>query len=63
MSDRLGDFKLENEFTKAAFIAPKVYGGLLKDKFDIQGNPKEKIKIKGLIKKGVFKVIAKIKGF
>jgi hypothetical protein len=46
----LGDFKLENKFIKAAFLAPKVYGGILKDKLDKKGNPKEKVKIKGLKK-------------
>jgi DNA polymerase type B, organellar and viral len=50
VSEKLGDFKLENIFTRAAFLAPKVYGGLLKDQFDKQGNPIEKVKIKGLKK-------------
>jgi hypothetical protein len=50
LSEKLGDFKLENKFIKAAFLAPKVYGGILKDKFDTKGNPKEKVKIKGLKK-------------
>jgi len=40
VSEKLGDFKLENKFTKAVFLAPKVYGGVLKDKFDKKGNPK-----------------------
>lgn len=47
ISDKLGQFKLEKEFTHAAFIAPKVYGGILKDEFQKDGSPKEKIKIKG----------------
>jgi hypothetical protein len=55
VSEKLGDFKLENKFTKAAFLAPKVYGGILKDKFDKKGNPKEKVKIKGLKKTITFK--------
>jgi DNA polymerase elongation subunit (family B) len=34
VSEKLGDFKLEKIFTRAAFLAPKVYGGILKGKFD-----------------------------
>ena len=60
ISDKLGDFKLENIFTHAAFLAPKVYGGILKDKFDEEGNPLEYIKIKGLKKTITFEELAEL---
>jgi hypothetical protein len=50
VSEKLGQFKLENEFIRATFLAPKVYGGLLKNKFNKDGSPSEKVKVKGLKK-------------
>jgi len=47
IGNKLGQLKLEHEFLKAVFLAPKVYGGIEK-LFNDKLTPAEYIKVKGL---------------